>query len=131
MPVSLRRPFCTPTVCAAVMLAIPDGASAITVRFNQLCYAHVPTRGSQPIVIALSGGTPSASLLLSATVDAFESAGAAPASVSGTPLAGRRPLTPGAEQPARILRDVAPPALAERVAAVASGRRVAMWSAST
>lgn len=54
------------TVVAA--LAGPAAASAVTGSLNQACYTHIPTRGSQPIVIALSGGTPGADYEVTATV---------------------------------------------------------------
>lgn len=52
----------------AALLAVPAGASAVTATFNQPCYTHIPTQGSQPIVVSLTGGTPGANFLVSATV---------------------------------------------------------------
>jgi hypothetical protein len=55
-------------ITAAAALAGPAAASALTGTLNQACYTHVPTRGSQPIVIALTGGTPGADYEVAATV---------------------------------------------------------------
>jgi hypothetical protein len=55
-------------VAAAVALIAPAAASAVTGTLNQACYTHVPTRGSQPIVITLTGGTPGAGYVVAATV---------------------------------------------------------------
>ncbi|MGH2895390.1 MAG: hypothetical protein ACRDPM_19290 [Solirubrobacteraceae bacterium] len=55
-------------VTAAASLAIPAAASAVTGTLNQACYTHVPTRGSQPIVVSLTGGTPGAGYVVSASV---------------------------------------------------------------
>ena len=55
-------------ITAAAALAGPAAASALTGTVNQACYTHVPTRGSQPIVIALTGGTPGADYEVAATV---------------------------------------------------------------
>ncbi len=53
---------------AAMALAAPAAASAVTGTLNQSCYTHVPTRGSQPIVVSLTGGTPDAGYVVSASV---------------------------------------------------------------
>lgn len=55
-------------ITAAAALAGPAIASAATGTLNQACYTHVPTRGSQPIVITLTGGTPGADYEVAATV---------------------------------------------------------------
>ena len=55
-------------ITAAAAFAGPAAASAATGTLNQACYTHVPTRGSQPIVIALTGGTPGADYEVAATV---------------------------------------------------------------
>lgn len=53
---------------ASLMLAVPAGASAVTVSLDKRCYTHVPTKGSQPIVMNLAGGTPGARFLVAATI---------------------------------------------------------------
>ena len=55
-------------ITAAAAFAGPAVASAATGTLNQGCYTHIPTRGSQPIVIALTGGTPGADYEVAATV---------------------------------------------------------------
>jgi hypothetical protein len=52
----------------AALLAVPASAAAVTATVNQPCYTHIPTRGSQPVVVSLTGGTPGANFLVSATV---------------------------------------------------------------
>ena len=55
-------------ITAAAALAGPAAASAVTGTLNQPCYTHIPASGSQPIVIALTGGTPGADYEVAATV---------------------------------------------------------------
>jgi hypothetical protein len=55
-------------VAAAVALIAPAAASAVTGSVNQACYTHLPTKGSQPVVITLTGGTPGAGYVVAATV---------------------------------------------------------------
>jgi hypothetical protein len=55
-------------IAAAAALAVPGAASAVTGTLNQTCYTHVPTRGSQPVVVSLTGGTPNAGYVVSASV---------------------------------------------------------------
>jgi hypothetical protein len=78
----MPRPTLLVAAGAALLLAVPASASAVTATLNQSCYMRVPTRGSEPVVIALSGGTPNANYLVAATIPGkgIGSAG----SVSGT-----------------------------------------------
>jgi hypothetical protein len=55
-------------VVFGAVLAVPAVASAVTATLNHRCYSHVPTRGSEPIVISLAGGTPNADFIVAATV---------------------------------------------------------------
>lgn len=55
-------------VGAAVSLAVPATAAAVTGTISAPCYSHVPTRGTQPVVVSLSGGTPGADYIVAATV---------------------------------------------------------------
>lgn len=52
----------------SLVLALPAAALAVTVNLDKRCYTHIPTRGSQPIVMNLAGGTPGANFLVAATV---------------------------------------------------------------
>jgi hypothetical protein len=52
---------------ATVLLAAPATASAVTGTVTQACYSHVPLHGSDPVVVNLTGGTPGADFLVSAT----------------------------------------------------------------
>ncbi len=63
-------------------LAAPAAASAVTVSANQGCYSHLPTRGSEPVVLTLAGGTPNANFLVAATAPGKGSGSAG--SASGT-----------------------------------------------
>jgi hypothetical protein len=56
------------TVGAVVSLAVPASAAAVTGTISAPCYTHIPTKGSQPVVVSLTGGTPGAGYVLSATV---------------------------------------------------------------
>jgi hypothetical protein len=53
---------------AAVALAAPGAALAVTGGATKPCFSHIPTRGSEPVTVALSGGTPGARYLVAATV---------------------------------------------------------------
>jgi hypothetical protein len=53
---------------AAAALALPATASAATGTISQACYGHVPTKGTEPVVVSLTGGTPGADYQLIATV---------------------------------------------------------------
>lgn len=65
---SPRPSFFAVTTGAAALLALPAAASAVTGTANQACYAHQPLHGSEPIVVALTGGTPGADYTVAATV---------------------------------------------------------------
>jgi len=44
---------------AALLAAVPAGASAaVSATLSKACYSNIPTRGSEPIVATLTGGTP-------------------------------------------------------------------------
>src|SRR3954447_8609879 len=49
----------------ALAPAVADAAPTLTL--DKPCYAHVPTRGSEPIVATIAGGTPGADFTLAAT----------------------------------------------------------------
>lgn len=65
---STTRLVAAALVAPAVALAAPTGALALTGTLNQPCYSHVPTQGSEPVVVSLAGGTPNANFLVAATV---------------------------------------------------------------
>ena len=71
------------TAASAAALAAPSAALAVTGSANQQCYSHVPTQGSEPIVVTLSGGTPGADFIVSATVPGGPGVGSA-GSADGT-----------------------------------------------
>jgi hypothetical protein len=52
---------------AAVLLATPAAASAVTGTISKPCYSHVPTKGTEPIDITLAGGTPGAGFVIAAS----------------------------------------------------------------
>lgn len=52
---------------AVALLAVPAAASAVTLSANRTCYTHLPTKGSEPIVTTLAGGTPGANFIVAAT----------------------------------------------------------------
>jgi hypothetical protein len=52
----------------ASLIAASAAVAAPTVTLDRACYAHVPTKGSQPIIAQLAGGTPGANFVLNATV---------------------------------------------------------------
>lgn len=54
------------TIAVAAVLCAPAGAAAVTGTVTKSCYSHVPAGGSEPVVVALRGGTPGASFLVSA-----------------------------------------------------------------
>jgi hypothetical protein len=54
--------------CVTILLALPASASAITATVNQRCYTDVPTKGSQPVVVSVAGGTPGATFQVNATI---------------------------------------------------------------
>lgn len=55
-----RTPVLAAAAAAASLLAAPGAALAVTGSANQRCYSHVPTKGTQPIVVHLAGGAPGA-----------------------------------------------------------------------
>jgi hypothetical protein len=55
-------------VAAATLLAAPGSAFAVSGTLDKPCYSHFPTQGSEPITVTLSGGTPGAGYVVSATV---------------------------------------------------------------
>jgi hypothetical protein len=65
----------------ALGAAVP-AADAATGAVDKACYSHIPTRGSEPITVTLSAGTPGANFLVAATVPG-KGVGSA-GSVSGT-----------------------------------------------
>jgi hypothetical protein len=57
-------------VSAGVALSLTTGAvasAAVTATVSKPCYLHVPTKGSEPIVVTLAGGTPGAHYIVKAT----------------------------------------------------------------
>lgn len=52
---------------AAVFLGSPAAASAATGTIAKPCYTHTVTQGTEPIVVALTGGTPNAPFVVYAT----------------------------------------------------------------
>jgi hypothetical protein len=55
-----RAPLLAALAAAAAVLSAPSAAFALTGTTNQRCYSHVPTQGTQPIVVTLRGGVPGA-----------------------------------------------------------------------
>lgn len=53
---------------AAALLAIPAAAQAVTLTPSKGCYTNVPTRGGEPLVTTLTGGTPGGRFQVAATV---------------------------------------------------------------
>lgn len=53
---------------AALLLAAPAAASAVTGTIAKPCYSHIPTKGTEPIVVTLAAGTPGAGFVVAATV---------------------------------------------------------------
>lgn len=62
----MSRRFAPATIAAAAVLCVPASAAAVTGVVSKPCYSHLPARGSEPVVVALAGGTPGASFLVSA-----------------------------------------------------------------
>lgn len=89
MPISSvrrRRAVAVLFVFAAVLAAPASASAEIAVTLDRTCYTHVPTKGSQPIVGTITGGTPGADFIFSAT-DPGKGLGSA-GSASGTFDAG-------------------------------------------
>jgi hypothetical protein len=94
---------------AALSLATTGTAfAAPTVTVDQTCYAHLPGRGSEPILATITGGTPGADFALTArgkgggtagsTSGTFDGAGNAQARIDGvTPPSGTSQPTKGQE----------------------------------
>ena len=105
----LHRLLLAATVPLAVSLSIAGTASAApAVTLDQTCYAHLPGRGSEPIVASITGGTPGAEFVLTArgkgggtagsTSGTFDAAGNAVARIDGvTPPSGTTQPTKGQE----------------------------------
>jgi hypothetical protein len=64
---SSRTPYLGVIAGAALLLAAPAAASAVTGTISKPCYSHVVARGTEPIGITLAGGTPGAPFLVAAT----------------------------------------------------------------
>ncbi|HEV2815080.1 MAG TPA: hypothetical protein VGW10_17625 [Solirubrobacteraceae bacterium] len=91
----------------AMSLSVAGTASAApVVTLDQACYAHLPGRGSQPIVATITGGTPGAEFVLTArgkgggtagsASGTFDPAGNAVAQIDGaTPPSGTTRPTKG------------------------------------
>lgn len=57
------------TLLVALAAAIgPASALAVTGSANKACYSHVPTKGSEPVVVSLAGGVPGAGFVVAATI---------------------------------------------------------------
>lgn len=67
---------------AAVLFASPVAATAATGTIAKPCYTHVPTQHTEPVVVALTGGTPNAPFVVSATAPGKDKGSAG--SASGT-----------------------------------------------
>ncbi|WP_354697684.1 hypothetical protein [Paraconexibacter sp. AEG42_29] len=78
----IRLPLLGAAGAAALLVVPASAAAAVTGTLDQKCYSHIPAGGSEPIVAALSGGTPNAPFQLGAGAPgkAFGSSG----SVTGT-----------------------------------------------
>ncbi len=55
-------------VAAIAVLALPGSALAVTGAATKPCISRVPTKGGEPLLIALSGGTPNGRYQVAATV---------------------------------------------------------------
>ena len=52
----------------ATALAVPASTFAVTGSANKACYSHVPTNGSEPVVVSLTGGVPGTGFVVAATI---------------------------------------------------------------
>jgi hypothetical protein len=77
-----RSALAATAVTLATLVATASAAAAPTVTLDRPCYSHLPTKGSQPIVAQITGGTPNADFLLSA--EAPGQAAGSSGSASGT-----------------------------------------------
>ena len=82
IPSRSGRHVLTLLVIAGGSLAVPASASALSVTLDRACYTNIPSKGSQPIVGTITGGTPGANFIFNATQPG-QSTGSA-GSVSGT-----------------------------------------------
>jgi len=64
---SLRIPLLGIATGAVLMFAAPTSALAVTGTIGKPCYSHIPTQGSEPVVVTLTGGTPGAGFVMAAT----------------------------------------------------------------
>jgi hypothetical protein len=65
---SRRTSFLGVAASAAFLLAVPAAASAVTGTIAKPCYSHLPTKGTEAIIVTLAGGTPGAGFVIAATV---------------------------------------------------------------
>lgn len=65
---SRRTSYLGVAASAALLLAAPAAASAVTGTISKPCYTHIPTKGTEPVVVTLAGGTPGAGYVIAATV---------------------------------------------------------------
>ena len=79
---SARRHLAAAFAALTFVAFAPVASAAVTVAIDRSCYSHVPGQGTQPIVATITGGTPGANFLLSAS-DPGEGRGSA-GSASGT-----------------------------------------------
>ena len=66
----MSRPIAALAVLAGAALSLTTGAvasAAVTGTVTKPCYLHVPTTGTEPIVVTLAGGTPGAHFIVKAT----------------------------------------------------------------
>lgn len=64
---SRRTPLIGATAIAALSLAAPGTALAVTGTISAPCYTHIVAKGTQPVVVGLTGGTPGAGFVMAAT----------------------------------------------------------------
>jgi hypothetical protein len=64
----IRRATLLFALTAAGAVAVPGSALAVTGGANKACYSHLPTKGSEPVVVTLAGGVPGANFVVAATV---------------------------------------------------------------
>lgn len=78
-----RRTLLAGAAVAVAGLAAPGTALAVTGTVAKPCFSHIPTKGSEPLVVALTGGTPGADYILAASVPGGPGTGSA-GSTTGT-----------------------------------------------
>jgi hypothetical protein len=64
----IRRATLFIALATAPAAAVPASALAVTGSANKACYSHVPTKGSEPVVVSLTGGVPGAGFIVAATI---------------------------------------------------------------